>query len=64
MRTKETPDERCGCEATRNGRVKKTFAAVGRQSTSDLQSQAGRLRGKVQWDGDLDASRIGRTPDA
>jgi hypothetical protein len=44
----------------------KGFPAIGKQSLAKMQSQAGirRPRRKVQWDGDLDASPTGRTPEA
>jgi hypothetical protein len=40
--------------------------AIGKQSLAKMQSQGGirRLRGKVQWEGDLNARRTGRTPEA
>jgi Arc/MetJ family transcription regulator len=64
MRTNIDIDDRLMRKAMRSSgaRTKRATVEAGLRLLVEVRRQAGirRLRGKVQWDGDLDRSRLGR----
>jgi len=67
MRTNIEIDDRLMRRAMRSSRARTKRAAVeaGLRLLIQIRAQTGirRLRGKVEWDGDLAESRLGRTAD-
>jgi Arc/MetJ family transcription regulator len=64
MRTNIDLDDELLSKAMRSSglRTKRAVVQAALQLYVDIQAQAGirKLRGKVQWDGDLNVSRMGR----
>jgi len=67
MRTNIDIDDRLMNQAMRRSgaRTKKAAVEAALRLLVDTYAQTGirTLRGKVQWEGDLEQSRLGRTPD-
>jgi len=65
MRTNIDIDDRLMSQAMRSSgaRTKKAAVEAGLKLLVDTYAQTGirKLRGKVQWEGDLEQSRLGRT---